>query len=95
MAIPGLRVDFVPPAEPHETTAGDILEVVEVGGEEEDGDDEDEDEVGGEEEAEQVDEQAGDAEGEEGEEGDGVSAEAETEGARGWILHGVYYGFVS
>lgn len=41
----GLSVDFVPPAESYETAAGDVLEIVEVGGEEEDGDDEAEDEV--------------------------------------------------
>lgn len=38
-----LRVDFVPPAQSDEAAAGDVLEVVEVGGEEEDGDDEDHD----------------------------------------------------
>lgn len=37
------RVDLVPPAEADEAAAGDVLEVVEVGGEEEDGDDEDHD----------------------------------------------------
>lgn len=48
MGVAGLGVDFVPPAETDEAAAGDVFEVVEVGGEEEDGDDEDEDEVGGE-----------------------------------------------
>jgi hypothetical protein len=42
----GLRVDFVPPAQADEAAAGDVFEVVEVGGEEEDGDDEDEDAAG-------------------------------------------------
>lgn len=36
-------VDFVPPSEPDESSAGDVLEVVEVCGEEEEGNDEDED----------------------------------------------------
>jgi hypothetical protein len=51
------KIDFVPPAQSNETTAGDVFEVVEVGGEEEDGEDEDEDEVVYEEEAEEVDEE--------------------------------------
>ena len=37
------RVDLVPPAEADEAPPGNVLEVVEVGGEEEDGDDEDHD----------------------------------------------------
>ncbi|RDW67836.1 hypothetical protein BP6252_09232 [Coleophoma cylindrospora] len=41
--VTGLGIDFVPPAQAHEPPAGDVLEVVEVDGEEEDGDDEDED----------------------------------------------------
>ena len=45
-------VDFVPPAQPDEAAAGDVLEVVEVQGEEEQRDDEDEDEVADEEDAE-------------------------------------------
>lgn len=45
MRIAGSGVDFVPPAETHKTSAGDVLQVVEIGGEEEDGDDEDEDTV--------------------------------------------------
>jgi hypothetical protein len=36
-----LRIDFVPPAETDEASTGDVLEVVEVSGEEEDGDYED------------------------------------------------------
>ena len=60
MTIPRRDVDLVPPAEPHEPAAGDVLEVVEVGGEDEHGEDEDEDEGAGEEpEAEEVDEEGG------------------------------------
>lgn len=40
------RVHLVPPAQAHEAPAGDVLEVIEVGGEEEDRDDEDEDSGG-------------------------------------------------
>jgi hypothetical protein len=57
MRLAGAGVDFVPPAQADEAAPGDVLKVVEVGGQEEDGDDEDEDEVGGEEEAEEVDEE--------------------------------------
>ncbi|KUI61396.1 hypothetical protein VP1G_11268 [Cytospora mali] len=39
------RVHLVPPAQPDESAAGDVLQVVEVGGEEEDRDDEDQDAV--------------------------------------------------
>lgn len=39
------RVDLVPPAQAHETAAGDVFQIVEVGGEEEDRYDEDEDAV--------------------------------------------------
>lgn len=39
------RVDLVPPAQAHETAAGDVFQVVEVGGEEKDRYDEDEDAV--------------------------------------------------
>jgi len=49
MCIAVLRVDLVPPAQADEPAARDVLEVVEVGGQQQDGDDEDEDEVGGEE----------------------------------------------
>lgn len=59
MRVARRRVHFVPPSESHESSAGDVFEVVEVGCEEEDGDDEDQDEVGGEEKAEQVDEETG------------------------------------
>lgn len=51
-------VNLVPPPQPDQAPSRDVLEVVEVGGEEEDGYDEDEDEVGGEEaEAEEVNEE--------------------------------------
>lgn len=43
VGVARLGVDFVPPAQADEATAGDVLEVVEVAGEEEDGDDEDHD----------------------------------------------------
>ena len=49
MAIPGSRIHFVPPPQPHKPSPSDVLEVVEIGGEEEHGDDEDEDEAGREE----------------------------------------------
>lgn len=55
MAVASLRVYFIPPSQPNQATTGDVFEVVEVCGEEEDRDDEDEDEVLGEEEAEEVD----------------------------------------
>lgn len=47
MGIPGSGVDFVPPAQADEAPAGDVFQVVEVGGEEEHGEDEDEDAVFG------------------------------------------------
>ena len=59
MRISGLGVDLVPPSQAYEAAASDVLEVVEVGGEQQDGDDEDEDEVGCEKDAEQVDEEGG------------------------------------
>ena len=40
-----LRIDFVPPSESDEPAAGDVLEVVEVGCQKEDRDDEDENAV--------------------------------------------------
>ena len=43
MGVAGGGVDFVPPAEADEASAGDVLEVVEIGGEEEHGEDEYED----------------------------------------------------
>ena len=49
VAVAGGGVDLVPPAQTNEASAGNVLQVVEVGCEQQDGDDEDEDEVGGEE----------------------------------------------
>lgn len=43
MRVTARCVDFVPPAETDEATTGDVLEIVEVGGEKQQGDDEDED----------------------------------------------------
>lgn len=37
MRITRVDIDFVPPAQTDQTTAGDIFEVVEIGGEEEEG----------------------------------------------------------
>ena len=54
MRFPGGGVDFVPPSQTDEAAAGDVFQVVEVDGEEEEGQDEDEDEVGDEEDAEEV-----------------------------------------
>lgn len=45
MALPRGRVDFVPPPQPDQSPACDVLQVVEVRGEEEHGDDKDEDAV--------------------------------------------------
>lgn len=60
MRVARLGVDFVPPAEAYESSAGDVFEVVEVGCQEKDGDDEDEDEGAVEDEAaEEVDEEGG------------------------------------
>jgi hypothetical protein len=47
--VPCVDVDFVPPAQPDEAPPRDVLEVVEVDCEQQDGDDEDQDEVGGQE----------------------------------------------
>ena len=56
MAIPRRGIDLIPPPQPHEPAAGDVLQVVEVGREDEHGDDEDEDKARGEEpETEEVD----------------------------------------
>ena len=52
-----MRVDLVPPAEADEAAAGNVLDVVEVDGEEQHREDEDEDEVLGEEHAEEVGEE--------------------------------------
>lgn len=43
LRVARLHVHLVPPPQSHESTAGNVLEVVKVGGEEEDGDDEDHD----------------------------------------------------
>ena len=43
MRIPSLWIDLVPPSEPHEATAGNIFQVVEVDCKQEDCDDENED----------------------------------------------------
>lgn len=51
-------IDLVPPSQSHKSSASDVFEVVEVGCEQQDGDDEDEDEVLGEQEAEEVDQKA-------------------------------------
>ena len=45
--IARVGVDLVPPAQPDKAAARNVLEVVKVHGEQQDGDDEDEDEVGG------------------------------------------------
>ena len=54
MRLSSSGVDFVPPSQTDEAAAGDVFQVVEVDGEEEEGQDEDEDEVGDEEDAEEV-----------------------------------------
>lgn len=48
MRVPRAGVDLVPPAQPDEAPPGDVLQVVEIGGEEEHGEDEDEDAKGAE-----------------------------------------------
>lgn len=59
LAVAGRGVDLVPPPQAHEAAAGDVLEVVEVGGQQEDRDDEDEYQVFEPEEAEKVHEEGG------------------------------------
>lgn len=55
MTIPRSRIHFVPPPQPHKPAPRDVFQVVEIGRQEEHGDDEDEHEAGGEEpEAEEV-----------------------------------------
>jgi hypothetical protein len=73
------RVDLVPPSETDEATAGNVLEVVEVGGEEEDGDDKDHDHAIEDPETKEVDEYTGYSEGEESQKCDGMRAQAPTE----------------
>lgn len=41
MRVPRRRVHFVPPPQPHKPPSGNVFQVIEIGGEEEDGDDED------------------------------------------------------
>lgn len=43
MRVSGRSVDFVPPAQTDKPSSGDVLEVVKVGGEKEQGDNESED----------------------------------------------------
>lgn len=45
MRIPGRSVDFVPPAKTDQSSSSDVFEVVKVGGEKEEGDDESENTV--------------------------------------------------
>lgn len=54
MRVASSGVHFVPPAEAHKTTAGNVLEVVEVDAEKEECEDEDEDEIADEEDAEEI-----------------------------------------
>lgn len=55
MAVACLWVGFIPPAQANQPAAGDVFEVVEIGGKEKDGDDEDQNKVGCEEDAEEID----------------------------------------
>lgn len=55
MAVACLWVGFIPPAQTNQSAAGDVFEVVEIGGKEKDGDDEDQNKVGREEDAEEID----------------------------------------
>ena len=59
VAVAGGGVDLVPPAQADEAAASDVLEVVEVHGQQQDGDDEDHDHVIGKDDAEEVDEEGG------------------------------------
>lgn len=59
MAVARTGIDFVPPAQTDQASAGDVFQVVEVAGQQEDGDYEDENEVFSEEHAEEVDEEGG------------------------------------
>lgn len=54
-----MSIDFIPPSQADEPSSGDIFQIVEIHGEQDDGDDEDHDEVGCEEHAEEVDEETG------------------------------------
>lgn len=59
LAVARGAVDLVPPAQAHEPAAGDVLEVVEVGREQQDRDDEDEHHVVREDDPEEVHEEGG------------------------------------
>jgi antitoxin (DNA-binding transcriptional repressor) of toxin-antitoxin stability system len=59
LAVARREVDLVPPPQPYEPAPCDVLEVVEVGGEQQDRDDEDEHQVLGEEHAEEIDKKRG------------------------------------
>lgn len=58
VAVARRGVDFVPPSQADQAAAGDVLEVVKVDREEQEGQDEDEDEVADEEDPEEVHEEA-------------------------------------
>lgn len=83
LAVAGRGVDLVPPPQAHEAAAGDVLEVVEVGGQQEDRDDEDEYQVFEPEEAEKVHEEGGGAKDEEGDKRYGMGAKTPAQGAGG------------
>lgn len=55
MAVASLWIRFVPPAQTNQPAAGDVFQVVEIGGKQKDGDDEDENKVGCEQDAEEID----------------------------------------
>ena len=59
VAVAGGRVDLIPPAQTDEASTGDVLQVVEVHGQQQDGDDEDHDHVVREDDAKEVDEKGG------------------------------------
>ena len=59
VTVAGGGVDLIPPAQTNETSAGNVLQVVEVHGQQQDGNDEDHDHVVREDDAEEVDEEGG------------------------------------
>ena len=59
VAVAGGGVDLIPPAQTNETSAGNVLQVVKVHGQQQDGNDEDHDHVVREDDAEEVDEEGG------------------------------------
>ena len=59
VAVAGGGVDLVPTAQTNEASAGNVLQVVEVHGQQQDGNDEDHDHVVREDDAEEVDEEGG------------------------------------